>query len=66
MISNFKFNIGDIVFLKTDVDQEERMVCGIIIRPTGLQYALILGETETWHYDIEISFNKDILKKTSN
>ena len=61
-----KFNIGDVVFLKTDIDQYERMVCGILIRPDGIQYAITLGDTENWHYDIEISKQKDILKTTTN
>lgn len=60
------FSIGDIVFLKTDVDQFERIVTGICIKPTGYTYELTLCDKESWHYDFEISRNMDIIKATSN
>jgi hypothetical protein len=56
--------IGKIVFLKTDIEQKERVVTGIMQRPNGVfLYYLSLECNETCHYDIEISNEKDILKQ---
>lgn len=55
MIIDNKFNIGDIVYLKTDMEQRERMVTCISIRPTGISYAISCDTEESWHYDIELS-----------
>jgi hypothetical protein len=38
-----KYNIGDIVYLKTDVEQLERMITGITIRENGL----VIGYIDT-------------------
>ena len=62
-----KYKIGDIVYLKTDLDQVERIVTGITIRPNNsFSYCLAFDTIETWHYDIEMSTEKDILKITTN
>lgn len=56
-------DVGDIVYLKTDSEQRERMVTGITIRPIGITYKLSCGEyDETTHYEIELTNTKDILK----
>lgn len=58
------FNIGQIVFLKTDINQDERLVIKIQLMPNkGVMYMLSLGETSEWFYDIEISEDKDQIKK---
>ncbi|HDY88337.1 MAG TPA: hypothetical protein ENH82_09540 [bacterium] len=58
-----KFDIGDVVYLKTDIDQLERIVTAITLRPNGcILYSLSLDTIETLHYDLEISTGKDILK----
>jgi len=61
-----KFDIGHIVFLKTDIDQLERIVTGISIRPDGVSYILVNGTTESYHYDFEINEKRDIVKATSS
>ncbi|MEW6006131.1 MAG: hypothetical protein AB1695_12535 [Stygiobacter sp.] len=53
-----KYNIGDIVYLKTDPDQVERMITAIQLNANGIIYRLVCGTTETWHYDIEINVEK--------
>jgi hypothetical protein len=59
----FEFQIGQIVFLKTDVEQFARMVTGITIRPNNsVTYYLSFGETESKHFAIEIYSDKDILE----
>lgn len=53
-----KHKIGDVVFLKTDKEQDPRIITGILIRPYGNLYYLSKCETETTHFDIE--FTSDI------
>lgn len=50
--------IGDIVFLKTDPEQNERIVTEIRIRPNSILYSLSCGTTDSQHYEIEISTTK--------
>lgn len=59
-----EFEIGQIVYLKTDNDQLARMITGINIRGGygHLVYLLSLGTNETYHYGIEISNEKDIVR----
>ncbi len=57
-----EYNLGDIVFLKTDSDQLARMVIGINVRPNGNMFGLANGVNESWHFAIEMSPTKDILK----
>ena len=57
------FQIGQIVYLKTDIEQLARMVTGITLKPNkGVTYWLSLGGEETCHYAIEISSERDIVK----
>ena len=63
--TGFEFQIGDVVYLRSDSEQLPRMVTGINIRPVGNSFILTQGVTETWHYAIEISSERDILKALS-
>ena len=66
-VYSFEFDIGDIVYLKTDSDQLERIVTGINVKPEGLiTYNLSNGANESYHYAIEMSIEKDIIKVTTN
>jgi hypothetical protein len=56
------YKLGDIVYLKTDKEQLERMVTGYNVRNTNIAYYLSAGITETMHYSFEISKDKDIVK----
>lgn len=63
---NIEFEIGQTVYLKMDNEQHGRMVTGISLRPNGsVTYCLAFGTTETWHYGIEISDERDIVKATT-
>lgn len=56
MVIDNKFNFGDIVYLKTDDEQQERIVTGMMLRYTGVViYELSCGATSSNHYDFEIS-----------
>ena len=59
------FDIGDSVYLKTDPEQAERLVTGISVRQNGITYAISHLTNETWHYDFEITKERDIIKATS-
>lgn len=51
-----KFSLQQIVFLKTDDEQKERMVYSIEICPNNqLLYRLMCGTHSSSHYDFEIS-----------
>lgn len=58
---NNKFEIGQIVYLKTDDEQFSRIVTGFTVREQSLLYGLSQGTNETFHYDFEITTEKDIL-----
>jgi hypothetical protein len=66
MLIDNKFNIGDEVYLKTDADQNCRLVTGLNIRSSIISYDLNCGVTESTHYDFEITVEKDVLKTTTN
>ena len=57
-----KFNIGQIVYLKTDPEQRERLVTAIVIRGYGILYSVSFETDESTHYDFEIASEKDITK----
>ena len=60
------YNIGDYVYLKTDIDQYKRLVTGYTVRTDGVLYLLSLGSEETSHHELEISNEIDILLKATN
>ena len=65
-MNKINFNIGDYVYLKTDVDQHKRIVTGYTVRFNEVTYLLNLGEDESTHYELEISSEIDILLKSMN
>jgi hypothetical protein len=62
MVINNKFNIEDIVYLKTDEGQKPRIVVQISARKNDLLYELNLGSSGSWHNEFEITSEKNILK----
>lgn len=61
-----KFDIGQILFLKTDSDQLRRMVTSITLNPGNIVYGLSCGTGHSKHYEIELSAEADVLIKTDN
>lgn len=57
-----KFNLNDLVYLVTDSDQKERIVTGILLIHNSIRYRICCGDNETWHYEPEMSAEKDVLK----
>lgn len=55
----FKYNLKDYVYLTTDPDQLIRVVTGICIRENSITYEITSGTVSTWHYEFEITTNKN-------
>jgi hypothetical protein len=67
MVIDNKFELGDIVYLKTDPDQRARIVSKFSVLPNGLiVYELSHNTFTSPHYDFEISVEKDVLITTTN
>lgn len=64
MIIENDFNIGDEVYLKTDVDQHVRLVTSFNVRTERITYELSCGTNTSWHEPFEISAERDVLKAT--
>jgi hypothetical protein len=62
LASEIKYEVGDFVYLKTDPDQYRRMVLAVLIRAECVAYGLGIGTGETYHYEIEITTDKNILE----
>ena len=63
---NNKFELRQVVYLKTDVDQSPRLVTSIRIDSTGLIYQISCGTQTSDHFDFEISEIKNIVLTTEN
>ena len=66
MVIDNIYKIKETVYLKTDKEQNKRIVSGIVVRDTHLVYYLRCGHDETSHYDYEISKEIDVLITTNN
>ena len=61
-----KFDFGDIVYLKSDVDQSPRIVTEISVMPDNcIQYRLVQETFNSWHNELEIRNTVDVVLKTS-
>lgn len=59
-MKDFKYEIGQIVFLITDDEQKERIITGILIRANNQYlYFLACGTSETSHFEMEIASDKN-------
>ena len=63
MVIENKYDIGQVVYLKTDPDQLARIVISMEIYAQGeIQYKLSCGSNFSYHYDFEITEEKDSTK----
>ena len=60
MVIDNEFDIGDIVYLKSDIEQKTRIVTVIRVVPVGLMYVLSCGINDSTHYGIEITCEKQV------
>lgn len=63
---DIEFEVGDMVYLKTDKEQCKRVLIGICLRPTGITYNLTCGITDSWHYGFELAKEPDLVEKFKN
>lgn len=61
-----KFEIGQIVYSKTDKDQLARIVTGICHRSGHILYEVACGTGGAWFNDYELSAEKNVLITTNN
>lgn len=56
-----KYNIGDVVFLKTDPEQKERLVFALEVTARDTLYKLACGTEISTHYHFETQTEKNVL-----
>jgi hypothetical protein len=67
MVIDNKFEIGQEVYLKTDIDQKLRIITAILVLPGNCyRYELSCGTDCRWFYEFEITSEKNVLMTTSN
>lgn len=64
MIITTRYDLGDIVFLITDIDQQPRIISQIrVVSSHYCEYLLSLGANNSWHSDFEFTKEKNITLK---
>jgi N-formylglutamate amidohydrolase len=62
-----KFNYGQVVYVKTDINQDPRQVIGVQgTADGGMLIKLTIDGDASWHYECEISEEKDVMLAMSN
>jgi len=62
LIIENKYEIGQTVFLKTDKEQDARIVIGFKIFKQGeILYELVSGTIQSAHYDFEMTVEKNLI-----
>lgn len=60
MVIDNKYELGQIVYLRTDVEQLQRIVSAITQRQGSIIYELCCGKETSGHYDFEITEQENI------
>jgi len=66
MLIDNKFEFGEIVYLKTDKEQNPRIVYMMKVLQNEILYELACGTTVSTHYEFEISKEINVLMQTTN
>lgn len=67
MVIDNKLELNQIVYLKTDKDQNPRIITQITACANGgIRYCLQCGTQDSHHYESELSDTKDVLITTTN
>lgn len=66
MIIDNVFELGQILYLKTDKEQQPAILTGIHILPIGLVYRISMGLEESIHYECELSPIENVALKINN
>ncbi len=60
-----EYDFGDEVYLTTDPDQDKHIITGFTVRKGQVLYGCTFCNRENWHYDFELSRERDMVLKTS-
>ena len=67
IIVRSKFDYGQLVYIKTDIQQDARQVIGVQgTADGGILIKLTIDGDVSWHYECEISEDKDTLLAMNN
>lgn len=66
MVIDNTYELYQEVYLKTDKEQLMRIVIGICQKPSGILYQLACLTYDSWHYECEISVEKNVVITTTN
>lgn len=66
MIIETKFEIGSMVYLKSDKDQTARIINELLVSRNGIMYRLMAGSSGSWHYDYEITEDVNVLTTSTH
>lgn len=66
MVIDNKFEIGQTVYMKTDIDQSARIIVGIYVYYNCLRYDVSKGEASHYCFDFQLSAEKDVLKQVTS
>jgi hypothetical protein len=62
-----KLDFGQIVYVKTDTNQDPRQVIGVqATADGGMLIKLTIDGDATWHYECEVSEEKDVMLSINN
>lgn len=61
-----KYDFGQILYLKTDVEQLPRIITRIMFNYATVAYELSCGTTTSEHYEYEVAEEKDVLITSDN
>lgn len=65
-VIEFRFDIGELVYLKTDVAQSPRIVFCYKVYKGEILYDLACGTVTSSHYEFEISTEINVILTTTN
>lgn len=66
MVIDPKFKIGELIYLKTDTEQKQRLVYAYIVYENDILYRTVCGTYTSDHYGMELSMEKNIILTTTN
>lgn len=66
MVVNNKFQFGDLVYIKTDKEQNTYIVIAFFVTGKELKYLCACGDKDKYFFEIELSSEKNILMATTN
>jgi hypothetical protein len=67
IIVRCKLDFGQIVYVKTDINQDPRQVIGVqATADGGMLIKLTIDGDATWHYECEVSEEKDVMLSINN